>query len=367
MKLRILTALVPAMLSGLALHAAPGAHWLSTEHDFGAFNEEMGVVTTTFKVVNTGDEPLLILAARANCGCTTPTYTHAPVAPGDTASVTVGFNPSGRIGRFHKHVLVDTNVPVDGVAEGDGEKRSRQQLNISGTVIGAANTIAGRYPAGVGAVRLRNGVGAFGQIAKGKLATVSVQGYNRSADSIRPIIAPRPAYISAIVRPEVVAPGEMFNVLLNFNTRDCREWGIVTDTVDVRSGDQVFAMPVVAIITDDFSRLTDEDREKAPVLRTDTDKIDFGVISTSDTPGVAYFTVENHGKSPLELRRVYTVDPALTVKAESSTVKPGKHTRVKVTVDPALTKAPMLNARVMIVSNDPGNSQVPVRVTAEVR
>lgn len=365
MKLRILTALLPAFLSGVALQAAPGARWLATEHDFGAFNEEMGIVTTTFKVVNTGDEPLLILAARANCGCTTPTYTHEPVAPGDTACVTVGFNPSGRIGRFHKHVLVDTNVPVGDDAE--GEKRSRQQLNISGTVIGAANTIAGRYPAGAGAVRLRNGVAAFGQIAKGKLATVSVQGYNRSADSIRPEVQPRPGYISAIVRPEVVAPGEIFNILLNFNTRDCREWGIVTDTVDVRSGDHGFAMPTVAIITDDFSRLTDEEREKAPMLRTDTDKIDFGVITTTDTPCEAYFTVENHGKSPLELRRVYTVDPALTVKPESSTVKPGKKTRVKVTVDPARTKAPMLNARVMIVSNDPGNSQVPVRVTAEVR
>ncbi|MDE7125423.1 MAG: DUF1573 domain-containing protein, partial [Muribaculaceae bacterium] len=55
-----------------AAWGGPHAKWLSTTHNFGAFSEETGIVTTTFRVVNTGDEPLLILAARANCGCTTP-------------------------------------------------------------------------------------------------------------------------------------------------------------------------------------------------------------------------------------------------------------------------------------------------------
>ena len=69
--------------------AAPEATWLTKSHDFGAFDEDMGKVSCDFKVVNTGDEPLMILAARATCGCTVPAYTRDPIAPGDTATITV--------------------------------------------------------------------------------------------------------------------------------------------------------------------------------------------------------------------------------------------------------------------------------------
>lgn len=90
--------------------AAPEATWLTKSHDFGAFDEDMGKVSCDFKVVNTGDEPLMILAARATCGCTVPAYTRDPIAPGDTATITVTYDPAGRPGKFTKKIHVDTNT-----------------------------------------------------------------------------------------------------------------------------------------------------------------------------------------------------------------------------------------------------------------
>ena len=44
------------------------------------------------------------------------------------------------------------------------------------------------------------------------------------------------------------------------------------------------------------------------------------------------FTIANHGKSDLMLRRIYTIDPGVTVYAPSDKVKKGKTTEVTITV-----------------------------------
>ncbi len=364
----IIAAAATLCLAVPAMDAAPQAHWLSSSYNFGAFNEEVGIVTTTFKVVNTGDEPLQILSARANCGCTTPSYPKAPIAPGDTAVVTVGFNPTGRIGRFEKYVMVDTNAPV-GTSGADAVTRSRQQLRISGTVIGASNTIAGRYPAGGGDLRLRTSTAAFGRVGKGKLATVSLAGYNRSSDSVELAVENLPKYINATIRPRKVAPGEMFNVLLSLNSRDCPQWGIVTDSATLaggKAGDAV-KLSTVAIVTDDFSKMTDEQKAKAPVLLISCEAADFGVLGRGDGVVERTVTLSNKGHNMLEVRRIYCTDPWVSVGTGSLSIKPGESKDINVSVDADALKSDVLNSRIMVICNDPANPQQMFRAVGEVR
>ncbi len=79
---------------------ANGVEWLGTSHDFGAFDESMGVVETEFRFVNRGDEPVVILAARANCGCTTPRYRRDAVAARRYGFGGGGVQPVGARGAF---------------------------------------------------------------------------------------------------------------------------------------------------------------------------------------------------------------------------------------------------------------------------
>lgn len=81
--------------------------WMEVDHNFGAFNEDDGNVTCTFKMINLGPEPIAITAARATCGCTTPKYSRSTIMPGDTADISVSYNPTGRPGNFEKKVYVD--------------------------------------------------------------------------------------------------------------------------------------------------------------------------------------------------------------------------------------------------------------------
>lgn len=79
-------------------------------HDFGKFTEKEATQKCTFTFMNTGDAPLIINQAVASCGCTVPSYTKQPVAPGQKGTINVTYNGKGSFpGHFKKTVTVRTN------------------------------------------------------------------------------------------------------------------------------------------------------------------------------------------------------------------------------------------------------------------
>lgn len=334
--------------------------WLETKHNFGAFDEDLGTVYCDFKLVNTGNEPMAIISARANCGCTRPEYSTEPIAPGDTAVIRVGFDPKGRPGRFVKHINVDLD-----------SEPLRSHLTIQGTVIGASNTLKTRFPHSVGAMKLRSLTIPYGNVNKGHTAGQYVEGYNASSDTLYPVVKDVPPYINVLIQPVAVPPGEQFVVSTVLHSDKCKEWGIVTDSFKLSpSVDSPEAMTVetVAIINEDFSKLTPEQRKNAPAIDTDVTSLDLEQVSRSDAPIHRTFTIENLGKSPLVIRRISCPDEAVTVKLKNDKIKPGKKEKVQVTVDPSrIGDTELLNARINIVANDPVHPSTMVRVVAEVK
>lgn len=81
----------------------------SPEHDFGKVKagEKVGCI---FSYTNTGDADLVITAASASCGCTVPKYDRKPVPPGNSGTIEVVFDTSGREGIQAKTVVVQSNA-----------------------------------------------------------------------------------------------------------------------------------------------------------------------------------------------------------------------------------------------------------------
>lgn len=89
--------------------AYPVMEFEEKEHDFGTV-EEGEVVEHTFKFTNTGDAPLIVSDASASCGCTVPTWTKEPVAPGDKGEMLVKFNTRGKPNQQMKAVRIVANT-----------------------------------------------------------------------------------------------------------------------------------------------------------------------------------------------------------------------------------------------------------------
>lgn len=77
-------------------------------YDFGQISLKKGKVSHEFSFTNAGEKNLVITDARADCGCTRPEYSEAPVAPGKSGTVKVTFAPAAK-GHFSKKVTVTTN------------------------------------------------------------------------------------------------------------------------------------------------------------------------------------------------------------------------------------------------------------------
>lgn len=351
-----------SLLFPLAATAGPEAKWLATDHNFGAFNEDLGNATCEFEVVNTGNESMVITGVRVQCGCTTPQYSMDPIAPGDTAVVTVSYDPTGRPGRFSKKIYVDTNTDP-----------RRTTLVIAGTVIAARTTVASRYPIAAGSMNLSEQGLLFGEVKDSGIKNAYITAYNTTRDTLRPAIEGARPYLHTLISPEEVAPGEQMILSATLYGAECDRWGLQTDSLTFypsgKNGEPV-TIKVAYTLTEDFSRLTPEKLASAPTLALSSDMIDFKTIRLQDgSVSESEFEISNRGKSPLIIRRLDCQDPAISLTLpKSMKIKKGKSAKIKVTVDHSrLQGQEVLNSRISLITNDPANPSRIIRAVAEIK
>ena len=96
------------------------AKFKSTTHSFGKIKQHVPA-TTEFWFTNTGNKPLIIETAVAECGCTTPEYPKTPLTKDKSASIKVTYNAENP-GKFTKRVTVKfANIKEPVILTIDGE------------------------------------------------------------------------------------------------------------------------------------------------------------------------------------------------------------------------------------------------------
>ena len=95
---RLFSTLVCGLVLGITTVTAQAViTFKHTEHNFGKFKESK--------------EQTVIEQAVASCGCTIPTYTQAPIAPGKSGEIKVVYNGKGKsAGEFKKVITVRSNA-----------------------------------------------------------------------------------------------------------------------------------------------------------------------------------------------------------------------------------------------------------------
>ena len=339
-------------LTALITAAQPQVTWLERQHDFGVFKEENGKVTCKMQLVNTGNEPLIIVKAQAGCGCTVINYPEEPIQPGDTAAVGITYNPSGRPGQFSKQVLIFTNtIP------------KRTVLEISGNVIPTDATLDQQYPLRAGSLRISQGNLPFGELSRGQNKTLFLSAYNASTDTLLIHVTGDKPHLHPALVPDTVPPAKVTALTVHYISGHAPQWGLNVDTVSLsceplhqpsRATAGTATVNVMAQVIANFDRLTDKERANAPVVSVDCgNSLDFGSLKPKETV-TRTFTISNKGKSPLAIRRVWVPDgEGITVNANRTEIKQGKSATVTVTVDTSQVQGNLLNVPLTLMCNDP--------------
>ena len=148
-----------------------------------------------------------------------------------------------------------------------------------------------------------------------------------------------------------------------------QSWGNVSDMVKVVlngvTQENVYYY-VSANLVEDFSSLSKEDLENAPVFKVETTTVDLGKIKGS-TQNEVEFKFTNAGKNDLVLRYIRSSCGCTAVQQGNQGVgiKAGQSSSIKATFNSGSYKGKVTKA-IYVYTNDPKNSQVVLMLNADV-
>ena len=334
----------------------PKVTFTEESFDFTNIAEEKGPVTHEFTFTNTGGAPLIIQNVKASCGCTTPDWTKDPVLPGKKGVVKATYNPQNRPGEFNKSITVTSNAENNTVV-----------LTIKGKVTPKPRTLEDDYPMQMGGLRLKSNHIAFIKVFTTEIKTDSLQIINTSTEPIKMTFEKIPDHIQIKAVPETLKPNQKGTIVATYDGNKQKDWGFIMDRVDLILNGKFDAnnrISISATIDEDFSKLTPEQKANAPKANFETKDFNFNTIKEGDKADFD-FKLTNDGKSDLLIRKVKASCGCTAAVPAETTIKPGKSTTIKTSFNSA-GKPGKQNKTVTIITNDPDNSTITLRISGEV-
>jgi hypothetical protein len=330
----------------------------ATEHDFGTFKEEAGRQIFDFIVTNTGTEPLVIQNVVASCGCTTPEWTKQPIPAGAKGKITAIYDPKNRPGQFNKTLSVYTNT-----------KPTVAVLVIKGEVVPHEKTVEELYTFAVGGVRFESNHLAFTNVKKTEKKMRVMQLINTSAEPVKVEFDAVPAHLTLKSNPETIKPGQKGMIEGTYDATKNAGWGNVSDMVKIKLNGVVqenLFYYVSANLVEDFSSLSKEELENAPVFKVEATTVDLGKIKGS-TQNEVEFKFKNEGNNDLLIRFIRSTCGCTAVQQGNQNVgiKKGESSSIKAVFNSGNYSGKVTKA-IYVYTNDPKNSEVVLMLTADV-
>jgi len=329
-------------------------------YDFGVIKEESGKVSYEFKFTNKTNVPITINNVQASCGCTTPSWTHAAVEPGQSGYVKAQYDPTNRPNAFTKNLSVSYSM---------GNEAGVEMLTIKGNVIPRPKTVSDLFPTKNGNLRLSSDYLNFYTITTKEPVTKEFRIYNDGKKKIN-IANPTklPSYISLKVSPLSLNPKDTGVIKVTYDAKAKNDLGYVYDLIELTTDDSVNAVKklyVIANINQYFPPMSREDSLKAPKLSFDRSTHNFGTIKQGDLVSTN-FVMTNNGKSDLIIYKTKASCGCTASEPEKTVLKPGEKTNLKVTFN-STGKSGQDSKSVTVYSNDPSYSEALVVIKSDIQ
>lgn len=328
----------------------------SEQHNFGVIKEDGGSLTHNFVFSNTGEEPIVITNVRSGCGCAIPDWTRQPVRPGEKGFVKVVFDPRNMPGKFNKSMVVSSTAIS-----------ANKVLRILGEVTPRERTIEDDFPYVIGSIRFRTNHLSFGSMTPGQVKTDSLTFINLTDKTLSLNFPNIPKHIELTVTPNSLKPGQKGKLEITYNSGLKNDWGVVSDYFQMVISDnpqQTNYLYLSVNIQEDFSKWSRNQLENAPSIEFENKVFDFGTLTPGEKVEHEYvFT--NKGKSDLIIRKVHAGCGCTAIAPTKTLLKPGESSSVKAVFDSRGQRGKQ-NKGITVVTNDPANTSIILRITGEV-
>ena len=312
-------------------------------------------VTAEFVMKNEGNKPLVIHNMLKSCGCTEVEYPKKSIAAGESFVVKAVYDAK-QMGTFNKQVCLYTNAADEPFI-----------LSMRGRVVSNVVDFAGPYNEMLGEIKSDVQEVEFDDVNRGDRPVQRIHIFNPTDQMMEPVVMHLPNYLQAQVSPSKVAPRHSAVVTLVLDSKKLRDLGLKQTSIYLgeRPGDKIAPekeIVVSSVLLPAFDNMTAAKKALAPKAELSTTNLDLGSFGNrKKLKGEVLIT--NKGKSKLEIRSMQMFTMGLQVQLKKSKIEPGETVQMKVTVvKPDLKKSRAKNPRILMITNDPDNAKVVVKI-----
>ena len=312
-------------------------------------------VTAEFVMKNEGNKPLVIHNMLKSCGCTEVEYPKKSIAAGESFVVKAVYDAK-QMGTFNKQICLYTNAADEPFI-----------LSMRGRVVSNVVDFAGPYNEMLGEIKSDVQEVEFDDVNRGDRPVQRIHIFNPTDQMMEPVVMHLPNYLQAQVSPSKVAPRHSAVVTLVLDSKKLRDLGLKQTSIYLgeRPGDKIAPekeIVVSSVLLPAFDNMTAAKKALAPKAELSTTNLDLGSFGNrKKLKGEVLIT--NKGKSKLEIRSMQMFTMGLQVQLKKSKIEPGETVKMKVTVvKPDLKKSRAKNPRILMITNDPDNAKVVVKI-----
>ncbi len=321
-----------------------------TTYNFGDIKEEGGKVSHQFVFTNLGKKPVIIENVTATCGCTTPSWSKAPVKPGEQGEITVVYNPRNRPGSFNKTIRVFMNA-----------SQAPQALRISGNVLPKPPTIADQYPHKIDNIRLKVRSFTFGKIYSDTVATKYIQVFNEGKVPVK-IVPARvlPKHLKFKAMPQTLKPKEQGIISLTYDAAAKNDWGYVYDRIYLIFGNKDGNSQPIGVSAHIAERLSPDFLKNPPRFTLLGSKTyDFGKLKAGEKV-THVFEYQNTGRNDLIIRKASASCGCTATSQDKKILKPGEKGFIKAVFNTA-GRLGKQHKTITVITNEPDEKGKPKR------
>ena len=326
----------------------------------GVPNQVLGAIlwktptVVSYRITNTGNEPLVINDVRTSCACTVADWSKNPIDPKKFTDIKVIYDAK-MLGHFDKSVALYTNAGNDPL-----------YLSFSGQVSTELIEDTSNFKNQIGFLRLDHTSIEFDDVNRGDKPTVEIKVMNGSDSIYTPVLMHLPSYLSAVTVPERIGKNHVGKILVTLNSEKLPKLGLTTANVYLARfpGDVVSEeneIPVSVVNLPDFSHISAEEQQNPPIVSLSRNELDLGTINVNETKK-GELIITNIGKSKLEIQDLQVFNSALGVQLKKRVIAPGKRQKLKIKVYGNHLRRIKNTPRVLMITNDPKQPKIIIKV-----
>ena len=305
----------------------------------------MKPVTAQFELMNEGKGNVTIQGVEKSCGCTTVSYPRGTITENKPFVVAATYD-ARQLGHFEKYIDVYTSgasLPIS--------------LTIKGVVVEEVHDYGGEYDFMLGKLKADKIDLEFDDVNKGERPMQEIHILNTTGDIIRPVVMHLPDYLKAEVSPSAIPPGKPGVVQFTLESKQLHDYGLTQTTVYLgqNPGDRTSPdkeINVCSILLPAAKNISERQLAYSPKLKISDAVLDLGSFDgKKKKKGVV--TIENVGRTDLEINSLQMYTPGLSVELSSAKVPPGESVKLKITADRKTLRETRQKPRILMITNDP--------------